>query len=140
MLNLPVQQYFPGMPPPAHLSPFVDNQKEGYVPDRQKEINRLKGEGMEESDEEEEMQEPAKKEKEAAESDSEEEEEEEDSDSESEEEDKDLPDDKYVSSSDEEPVQKGKKRKEVIQKREEKLKKDMEKEQKEMGKMLMTKK
>jgi hypothetical protein len=28
---------------PAHLSPFVDNSKEGYIPMRQKEINQFKG-------------------------------------------------------------------------------------------------
>ena len=50
------------MPPPAHLSPFIDNEKEGYVPIRQKEIAHLKGEEVVESssDEEEEV-EPAPK-------------------------------------------------------------------------------
>jgi pescadillo protein len=41
---LPTQAYRPGQAPPPHLSPFVDNTKEGYVPTRQKEINQLKGE------------------------------------------------------------------------------------------------
>lgn len=50
MILLPTSQYFPGLPPPAHLSPFIDNQKEGYVPDRQREINRLKGEDVEEEE------------------------------------------------------------------------------------------
>lgn len=36
---LPAASYKPGVPPPPHLSPFVDNTKEGYVPTRQKEIN-----------------------------------------------------------------------------------------------------
>ena len=40
---LPTAQYAPGKALPAHLSPFVDNRKEGYVPTRQKEINQLKG-------------------------------------------------------------------------------------------------
>lgn len=30
-------------PCPAHLSPFVDNETEGYIPDRQREINTLAG-------------------------------------------------------------------------------------------------
>ena len=30
-------------PCPAHLSPFVDNEVEGYIPDRQREINTLAG-------------------------------------------------------------------------------------------------
>ena len=46
------------MPPPPHLSPFVDNVQEGYMPNRQKEINNLKGEEYEEvgDDSEEEME------------------------------------------------------------------------------------
>lgn len=35
---LPTSQYKPGSPPPAHLSPFIDNEAEGYVPMRHKEI------------------------------------------------------------------------------------------------------
>jgi pescadillo protein len=50
---LPTQPYKAGTPPPPHLSPFVDNTQEGYVPTRQKEINQLKGEDIDESDEEE---------------------------------------------------------------------------------------
>lgn len=41
---LPTSQYKPGVPPPPHLSPFTDNQQEGYVPSRQKEIMHMKGE------------------------------------------------------------------------------------------------
>jgi pescadillo protein len=40
---LPAAHYAPGKTPPAHLSPFVDNSREGYIPTRQKEINQLKG-------------------------------------------------------------------------------------------------
>jgi len=40
---LPTTQYKPGKALPAHLSPFVDNRKEGYIPTRQKEINQIKG-------------------------------------------------------------------------------------------------
>jgi len=31
---LPTKAYTPGTPPPAHLSPFVDNTDAGYLPDR----------------------------------------------------------------------------------------------------------
>ena len=33
----------PGQASPPHLSPFVDNQQEGYMPERQREINTLAG-------------------------------------------------------------------------------------------------
>jgi hypothetical protein len=46
--QLPTHPYRPGVAPPPHLSPFVDNVKEGYIPTRQKEINQLKGEILEE--------------------------------------------------------------------------------------------
>lgn len=52
---LPTSQYVPGTPPPAHLSPFVDGQREGYMPQREKEILHLKGEEVLESDEEDDM-------------------------------------------------------------------------------------
>lgn len=40
---LPTKAYAPGIPPPAHLSPFIDNTEAGYLPDRQREINALAG-------------------------------------------------------------------------------------------------
>jgi len=40
---LPASQYKPGSPPPPHLSPFIDNKLEGYLPRRQEEINQIKG-------------------------------------------------------------------------------------------------
>jgi pescadillo len=51
---LPTQPYRPGVAPPPHLSPFVDNAKEGYVPTRQNEINQLKGDLVDESESDEE--------------------------------------------------------------------------------------
>lgn len=60
---LPVSQYSPGIPPPAHLSPFTDDHNEGYMPMRQKEIKHLKGEEVMESEDEEEVIEAPKKEK-----------------------------------------------------------------------------
>ena len=63
---LPTSGYRPGIPPPPHLSPFIDNEKEGYVPTRQKEIMHLKGEEVIESDDESESEEePVHKKKEA---------------------------------------------------------------------------
>lgn len=58
MYLLPTSQYAPGASLPAHLSPFIDNEKEGYVPNRQKEIAHLKGEEIieSESDHDEEME------------------------------------------------------------------------------------
>lgn len=46
---LPTSEYAPGIPPPPHLSPFVDNVAEGYVPARAKEIARYQAaaEGIE---------------------------------------------------------------------------------------------
>ena len=59
LVLLPTRPYKPGIAAPPHLSPFVDNSEQGYVPDRQREINNLTGvvtaepaEQSEESDEE----------------------------------------------------------------------------------------
>jgi len=70
LLLLPTRPYKPGVPAPSHLSPFVDNQSSGYIPDRQREINTLAGvatpanaeEEEEDSDEDEEEEEEEDKE------------------------------------------------------------------------------
>ncbi|KAG6583585.1 Pescadillo-like protein [Cucurbita argyrosperma subsp. argyrosperma] len=41
-LILPTEDYLVGRVPPPHLSPFVDNEAEGYVPDYAETLNRLK--------------------------------------------------------------------------------------------------
>lgn len=57
---LPTAPYKPGIPPPAHLSPFVDGTKEGYMPTREREIRMLTGDEVivsdQESDSEEEVE------------------------------------------------------------------------------------
>lgn len=53
---LPVEEYGINSTLPAHLSPFVDDESEGYIPKRAKEIKKLiassKGEELMDSDEE----------------------------------------------------------------------------------------
>ncbi len=39
---IPTKEYAPGAPPPPHLSPFVDAEDEGYTPDYQQTLMRLK--------------------------------------------------------------------------------------------------
>lgn len=41
-IRLPIEKYIPGHILPPHLSPFVDNEAEGYTPEYQKEIDQLK--------------------------------------------------------------------------------------------------
>jgi len=125
---LPVSQYAPGIPPPAHLSPFVCDKTEGYVPLRSKEIMHLKGEEVMESDDEPEEQ-PVPEKKRTRSAIKKEEEAEPvikkgkgDADSSSEEDnEEDI------------PTQKANKKAANA-----KLKKDLEKEQKELAKVLMT--
>lgn len=51
---LPVSDYAPGKPLPPHLSPFVQDKEEGYVPQRKKQVlEMLGGYAEEELDEEE---------------------------------------------------------------------------------------
>lgn len=80
MFILPIAKYAAGAPLPPHLSPWVDDEEEGYKPAYAEEIARLKqGDSIEESNEMEEEEEAAKssdedEEEDAAEKSSEEEE------------------------------------------------------------------
>jgi pescadillo protein len=121
---LPASQYKPGTPPPAHLSPFVDNKAEGYLPKRQEEVNEMKGI-------EEEVFEPEVDEEEG----------------EGEEKDEEMGDqeqgDKAQNFDDEDSDEDEEEAQKLMQKNmkvKSKLKKSLEKERKELGKLLMTKK
>ena len=84
MILLPIAKYAMGAPLPPHLSPWVDNEEQGYKPAYAEEIERLK---LGESAEDVEMQEEEKEGSSESESeDKEEEEEEEDQDTSDEEE------------------------------------------------------
>lgn len=124
---LPASQYKPGVPPPAHLSPFVDNKLEGYLPKRQEEINEMKG--IVEEVYEPEIDDEGEGEQEAA-------QEEEDKVMEQDQEQGDKFDDESSDSDEEE----AKKQIQKSMKMKSKLKKSLEKERKELGKLLMTKK
>ena len=135
---LPTRPYMPGQvrlpfffnfsqPSPAHLSPFVDNEAEQYIPDRQREINTLAGvatahiEAVDSSDESE------KEDNKKVDSDPEVKG---DADSSSDGEDSEQSEEEVVKKPDLSAAQKAKK--------EAKLKADLKKEQEDMGKMLMS--
>lgn len=63
---LPTQDYVPGSQLPPHLSPFVSQDKEGFVPKRLQEIMEFKGQYEEESVSEESEQERAEREEQPA--------------------------------------------------------------------------
>ena len=49
---LPPQEYFPGIPCPPHLSPFVEEKEGEYVPEEKvKFLKRMRGEAEEEEEE-----------------------------------------------------------------------------------------
>lgn len=50
--RMPAGQYGPGKPLPPHLSPFVTDREEGYIPERRKELEEMKGNTMDLEDEE----------------------------------------------------------------------------------------
>jgi pescadillo len=123
-LLLPVSSYKPGNPPPAHLSPFIDNVQEGYLPKRQEEINEMKGII-------EEVFEPEVDEEEA-ESDQEEEK--------KHEQEQGPEANKFDDESSDEDEAEAQKQLQKKMKMKSKLKTSLEKERKELGKLLMTKK
>lgn len=123
-IHLPVTQYKPGNPPPPHLSPFIDNQAEGYLPRRQVEINEMKGIV-------EEVFEP--------EVDEEEGESDEEKDDKMPEEEQGAATDKFDDESSESDEDAQKQIKKSIRTKT-KLKQSLQKERKELGKLLMTKK
>jgi pescadillo protein len=125
---LPASQYKPGTPPPAHLSPFVDNKLEGYLPRRQEEINEMKGiveEVFEPEIDEQEGEDIAEEEKQQ------------DQEMEEQGDKANKFDDESSDSEDEQDAQQ---KMQKNAKMKSKLKKSLEQERKELGKLLMTKK
>ena len=137
---LPTKPYLPGVPAPAHLSPFINDATTGYVPDRQREINSLAGietaanveEFSSDSEQEKEGENKAEDREVATKG---------DLDSSSDEEADDL----GSASEDEKPtkakmtkIQKQLLSKKDKEARNDKIKKDLQKEKQELGKMLMT--
>jgi pescadillo protein len=123
---LPTRPYKPGIAAPPHLSPFGDSQEQGYVPDRQREINNLAGVATIEA-------------KEASESESDFEADDASEHSDDGKGDADSSSGEEEASEEKEVKKPAKKTdKEKVTKKNQKLKKDLEKEQQEMGKMLMT--
>lgn len=53
---LPIREYLPGAKLPPHLSPFTDFKQSDFIPNRLKEIRRIKGEVEEWSVDEEEQE------------------------------------------------------------------------------------
>jgi len=51
-LLLPLKEYGPGKPLPPHLSPFEEKKEGDYVPDREKELKKLRGDAMAEEEDE----------------------------------------------------------------------------------------
>jgi len=124
LVLLPTRPYKPGIAAPPHLSPFGDDQQ-GYVPDRQREINNLAGVATIEPEQ---ASEESESDVEAEDSDHSDGKGDADSSSGEEEESEEKPAKKVSKKTD----------KEKVTKKNQKLKKDLEKEQQEMGKMLMT--
>ena len=125
---LPASQYKPGTPPPAHLSPFIDNKLEGYLPRRQEEVNEMKGiveEVFEPEIDEQEGEDFAEEEKQKV------------QEMEEQGDEANKFDDESSDSEDEQDAQQ---KMQKNAKMKSKLKKSLEQERKELGKLLMTKK
>ena len=135
---LPTKPYLPGQvsstlsflhfiqPVPPHLSPFVNNESEGYIPDRQREINTLAGIETAVIDNDQDSSSSEEEEKKKV-----------DSDDDIVRGDADSSDDES-SSEEEQPIKKKDLSAQQKAKKEEKLKAELKKEQEDMGKMLMT--
>jgi len=59
---LPIQDYAPGKALPPHLSPFVEGKEDGgYKPERQVQLEKIRGEAIEEEEEQEQQTVPKRK-------------------------------------------------------------------------------